>query len=239
MNSSKNSIKLAWFGHCCFLIEMGGLKILIDPYDTYGGNDIDRIEADCLVSSSTWHDHGHIGASPRAHIFSYPGQYQKRKVKIVGIKSEEYRGTPNVIFNIRHSIFSLTNFADLGDPNSVDKISPEEKAILGQTNIAFMRHNITSTRNLYCYDLALKLCNPQIIIPIHYHPKSYVLEQLPKDKQAGYLQKLPEVEKMIKKLKAYERREVDSYECSLNSNDLKRKAILVFSKTHPQVKYTG
>ncbi len=73
----EDQFKLTWYGRCCFLIEALDKKILYDPYDSYCNVDIGRIEADILISSSTWHDHGHIGASPKAFVITYPGKYEK------------------------------------------------------------------------------------------------------------------------------------------------------------------
>ncbi len=173
MQSDK--IKITWYGRCCFLIEIKSTKILIDPHDTFDKIDMGIVKADYVLISSTWHDHGHIGASPSAVVISEPSNYKLlNKITISGIETKENRGTRNVVFNIKWNEFSITNFADLGDLKFLTKLSKTGKQLLAKTNIAFARPNNVNGTKLTSINLALRSCSPKIVIPHHYYPPQFI-----------------------------------------------------------------
>jgi len=230
-------MKITWYGHCCFLFEIDNQKILFDPFDTFNNIDLGIISSDITLISSTWHDHGHIGASPKAYIYSYPGRYKHEDIIITGIESQEARGTPNTIFNVKYQNFSITNFADFGDLCSLEKISQKNKDILQTTNIALMRFNETDDPGIFHYDLALRACDPAIIIPHHYFPLGFIKKHLQGTKQQSYSKKLPKVEHMINALSNYNRLNIKGHDHSIKKSDFDKREILMFSDIHPQVKY--
>ncbi len=222
----KDEVRINWFGRCCFLLETGGKKVLFDPYDTYCKVDIGIIEADILLSSSSWHDHGHIGASPNAYICSYPGLYDISGIKIVGIEAKEGRGTPTVIFNLTFGPFSITNFADLGQEQD---FSDKEKTILESTNIAFIRPN-------FHYELALKYCQPNIIFPEHYFPRYFIEKQVEENEKQSFLQPNNLVDEMMG-ISDYPLKEVAAYNFLIKTKDLSSRKLIRFLKVDPQVRY--
>lgn len=223
-----NNISISWYGRCCFLIESDLKSVLFDPYDTFCNVDIGIIETDILISSSTWHDHGHIGASPKAYICTYPGKDIGSGLNITGIETKEERGTPNVIFNYKVGQFSITNFADFGQDQEFSK---ENKEALESTNIAFVRSGTN-------YELALKYCDPSIVILEHYFPMSFVLEKISSDKNSEFINQNTEVDKTIAETK-YQISNIDDYKVTINYKDLENKRMLKFMKIHPQVIYIG
>ena len=230
MSQNNNSINISWYGRCCFLIKYKDNSILFDPYDTYCNVDIGYIDADILISSSTWHDHGHIGASPQAYICTYPGVDIQNDIKIVGIQAKENRGTPTVVFNVAVGPYSITNFADFGpqEKDAFEKsLTDEYKKILQQTNIAFIRPS---------NEIALNYCQPKAIFPEHYFPKSFTQKQIPKSQQENFLRPIIEIDKMIKDL-AYPVKEIVNHSVNLSLDDLKDTKIYKFLKLHPQVTY--
>jgi hypothetical protein len=232
------NIRITWYGHCAFLITLGKTKILTDPYDHFNNIRIGEIEADHLILSSVAHDHGNIAASVNSWTHNHEGVFDlTEEIKLTGVKTKEYRGTPNTIFNFHYKDFSITNFADLGDPESLNDISESEKNVLKTTNIALMRHNPTLDPEVHSYDLSLKLCDPNIIIPIHFFPKSFVKNEIPPKKQKGYLHKFKLIDEMFKKLPDHKVKNIDSYKTELGSEGLKERQILFFQQIHPQVKY--
>lgn len=237
------NIKITWYGRCCFLVDIAGKKVLFDPYDMFVKIDIGYIESDILLSSSTWHDHGHIGASPGSHIYSYAGEYTNSDIKITGIESKEDRGTPNVIFNIQYGDFSITNFADFGptQEKSFDANATEDELkVLRSTNIAFARPMIereeVGENNVHNEDI-LKYCEPNIIFPEHYHPRSFITEQIPEDTQRKFEPANVMVDELPEAID-YPIEEIDDYQVMIESDDLKEKrTVCRFMKVHPQVKY--
>lgn len=239
MNDCQFNIK--WYGRCCFLVETLNRKILFDPYDTYCGVDIGFIDSDILISSSTWHDHGHIGVSPNAFIITYSGKYEKDGFTINGIEALESRGSPTVIFNVKFGPFSITNFADFGAEQKTkfdNLVKTEELEILKSTNIALARPSISGNINgEYVHDeIFMNYCDPSIIIPEHYFPESFIEESVVENQKENFLSPNKIVHEMVNKL-GYKIEKVRSFEKTISINDLDEKKVIEFLRLHPQVNY--
>jgi len=238
----EESLKISWYGRCCFLIEREGRRVLFDPYDLFCKVDIGLIEADILISSSSWHDHGHVGASPGAWIYSYPGRYENGEIQITGVEAKEDRGTPTVVFNVRWGKFSVTNFADMGpvEEDFFEKgLSDIDRRILGTTNIAFMRPMIEgreiSELNAH-NEIAQKYCSANIIFPEHYFPLSFIEEEVEEDKRESFREAYTIVKEMPEAVR-YRVKAIDDYQVSITETDLNDKHFFEFTRLHPQVKY--
>ena len=235
-------VKISWYGKCCFLVEVDNKKILFDPYDTFCGVDIGIVDADILVSSSSWHDHGHIGASPKAHIYTYPGVYKKDNVTITGIEALEDRGSPTVIFNVKVGQFSITNFADFGpeQKRTFDRYTNKEQLdLLMGTNIAFVRPSIKgSDATVHIHDeIFFDYCKPAILISEHYFPKSFINKSIPEEERDHQYSAEAIAEEMIVST-SYPVEETNSYQIEITENDLGNKKLIKFIEIHPQVKYS-
>ena len=236
-------IKISWYGRCCFLVEMNHKKILFDPYDRFCNVDIGIIDADILISSSTWHDHGHIGASPQAHIITYPGVEEHFGFTITGIEAMENRGTPTVVFNVRNDDISITNFADLGakqDKEFDKSLSCENRAILASTNIAFTRPSIggeeISDNNIH-NETFLKYCKPNIIFPEHFFPQSFIAEHVPKERMGSFLKPNIIVDEMAQAV-GYPEKFIDDFVFVGSAGEIKQARYLCrFLRIHPLVRY--
>lgn len=228
-------IKLTWYGRCCFLIEINNKKILIDPHDQFDGVYMGLVDADHTLISSIAHDHGHIAASPQSLPHHEVGtELLGENIEITGIMTKESRGTSNLIYNIKADNFSITCFADLGDPHSLKKLSQEDKKVLQSTNIAFIRPNqILHKPDVTSGELALKYCEPQIIIPYHFYPIKFIERTKELKKASPYLTR---VENMIEKL-SYKKQQLDGYETKISFDDYDTKTAILFSDIHPQVVY--
>lgn len=178
-----------------------------------------RVDAEILVSSSTWHDHGHIGASPQAHVYTYPGTYNHGDIEIVGIEALEDRGTPTVIFNLKVGPYSITNFADFGpaQQQAFENSVTEERSILAETNIALIRPSIvregTAAKNVH-NEIALEYCQPKAIFPEHYFPRCFTERHVPENQQINLLRPLVVVDEMIEKF-GYPVREIPGHSINL------------------------
>jgi len=237
----EDKFRITWYGRCCFLIEALNKKILFDPYDTYCDVDIGYINADVLISSSTWHDHGHIGASPKAFVITYPGKYERDGFAINGIEALESRGSPTVIFNLKFGLFSITNFADFGAEQKTKfdgLVKAEELEVLKSTNIAFARPSISGDINgEYAHDeMFLDYCNPSIIIPEHYFPETFITEKVAVDQNESFISPNKIVNELVDSL-GYKIEKIESFEKVICINDLNEKKVIEFLKLHPQVRY--
>lgn len=236
-----DEIKISWYGRCCFLLEALDKKILFDPYDRYCNVDIGLIDSDLLISSSTWHDHGHVGASPKAFVITYPGTYKKDGFLITGIEALEDRGSPTVVFNVRFGSFSITNYADFGPGQKEyfdSHVSKEDLEILRRTNIALVRASIKGDpQGEHLHDeIFLDYCRPSIVIPEHYFPESFVNDCVPETEKKNFLDPNIIVNEMIEKLN-YSINEVDDYQTTILAGDLKNGKLIKFLTIHPQVRY--
>ena len=236
-------ITVSWYGRCCFLVEVDGKRVLFDPYDSFCNVEIGFIKAEMLLSSSTWHDHGHVGSSPGAWLFTYPGSENHLGFKVTVIEAKENRGTPTVVFNLMYRDISITNFADLGadeDKEFEKSLTREQKGILKSTKIAFMRPSIAgemvSSHNVH-NEKALKYCQPNIIFPEHYFPESFIQEQVPDSRKKELLRPNIVVDEMSRAI-GYPQETIDGYKVEINTNSLgSRKVFYKLLRLHPQVKY--
>ncbi len=230
-----DSLIITWYGRCAFLIEIAEKKILIDPYDHFSGVDIGEIEADYLLSSSIAHDHGNIAASVDAYTIGYEGEYTlQNDIQVTGIFSHESRGTPNIIWNIKHKNISITNFADWGDESDIAEFNDKEREVLASTTIAFVRPNEVPQKNVQCAELALKVSEPKLIIPHHYYPESFIREYPTDSLIKNHATYKPLINLLISKLD-YAIEEVSSYKVKLQESDMRDKKILLLKKIHPNV----
>ncbi len=218
--------QITWYGRCCFLVELDKKKILFDPYDRFCNVEIGYIDAHILISSSTWHDHGHIGAAPGAWIYTYPGTYNHEGIQITGIEAVEERGTPTVVFNLSYNDISITNFADMGTYDKKN-FTTEQLTLLQHTNIAFLRSG---------HEKVLDFCSPKLLFPEHYLPTSFIEEQIPQSIQSDFKQQVDQAERMLSEL-SYEVKEVNDFQYKVNSSDLIEQKVIQLLKIHPQVTF--
>lgn len=238
-------MRISWYGRCCFLVEFEQKKVLFDPYDLFCNVDLGLIDADVLIISSTWHDHGHIGASPGAWIYSYKGSEENFGMTITGIEALENRGSPTVIFNVRYLDFSITNFADFGRVQSdrfETSLSQHEREVLASTNIAMARPSIVGDEvgeiNEY-NEIFLRYCQPKIVFPEHYFSRGFIHEHIPKQVQE-YQESVNVIVDEMPDALGYELREIDDYKIEITSEQLEteNKLFYKFLRIHPQVKYS-
>ena len=216
---------------------MNKTKILIDPHDGADTIDMGKVKADFTLISSTWHDHGHIGASPHSIILSEAKNYKlPNNIIVSGIETKENRGTPNIIYNIKWKKFSLTNFADLGDFNYQKKVSNCKKKTLASTNIAFCRAGIVDGAKMSLMKLALKSCDPTILIPHHYYPASFANQQ--KGQLKKNMLKVVDNINFVTDQTGFPKEYIKGHSLNLSLDDMKDKRVLMIEKLHPQVKHT-
>jgi hypothetical protein len=137
-----------------------------------------------------------------------------------------------MIFNIKFGDYSITNFADLGDLESIENLSEEDLEIIKSTNIVFARPNpIAVDSEISCGEMALKYCDPKILIPHHYYPIEFLKRTPELDKASLFLDW---VENMLGRLD-YKKENISGYEFEFDINDFDEKTALLFDDLHPQV----
>lgn len=223
-------LEITWYGRCCFSVVLNNIKILFDPYDRFCNIDMGLVDAEVLLSSSSWHDHGNIGAAPGSFVFTYSGIYEHSGISIIGLEAKEERGTPTVVFNIQYENISITNFADLGT-NNIDtffkSLTPQQFEIVEKTNIAFLRTE---------RERVLKYCNPKLIFPEHYLPRQFVETQIPEEFKQDFEDQNIGVDKMLKIINI-PNEEIDDYKYSAILDESFQTKVIRLLRVHPQVKY--
>lgn len=235
-------MKITWYGHNCYRIENDGISFLIDPYDQFRSIDLGVIPADYLLMSSTWHDHGNIAASPKAHVIHEPGFQKLNGFKVWGIEGKEGRGSSTIIHCVQFDDgVCFTNFGDWGDRDGLARLSERERSILAGTDIAFARFNsVDNKNNLRCFDLAYQASAPKIIIPTHYFPISFFNKYPPQpqkqDDRYGKVFGLNHMQRRMRGL-GYALYWVDSHTFGFSLANLRKENMMVtFNYIHPQVK---
>ncbi len=168
-------MRITWYGHAAFLIETGGVRIILDPYRSpdCGGYEPVNDRADLvIVSHENDRYHSHLGQivppfetiralelppGGRAfrgiviealHVFETPERLPEDEVAIVQIRSEDLR----VVF-----------LGDLGHPLRDDEIEP-----LRGAEIVLAAAGGPPTIDFPDIPPLLRAIAPRLVIPMHY-----------------------------------------------------------------------
>ena len=82
---------ISWYGEACFLLEGGGVRILVEPPQKESGIDPPRLKSDILIYSKN------RSQMPETDTFVIdgPGEYEVKGINVVGIADGE-----NTLYNI-------------------------------------------------------------------------------------------------------------------------------------------
>ncbi|MBC7194960.1 MAG: MBL fold metallo-hydrolase, partial [Caldisericia bacterium] len=166
-------MKINFIGHACFLIEIGGLKIMTDPFDKSVPYDFPEGEDVDVVTVS--HDHFDHNATNRVKIRKEVLKDPTDKtIGNVKFKSKSFfhdeemgkRRGKNAIFLIEGEGFRILHLGDLGHV-------PQEKDLEEFKNIDILLIPVGGyfTIDSKKADELIKILNPKVIIPMHYKTK--------------------------------------------------------------------
>jgi len=174
-------MKITYYGHSSFLIEVNGTKILTDPYDASIGYPVRFPEVDIITVSHDHFDHNAIREVPKfKEVLKGSIKKEINGVQFESIKwfhdtkQGKERGTID-IFKITGGGISLVHLGDFGDVN----VNEEVKTFLKGTNVFLL-----PVGGIYTIGPkeALKMIEefkPNIAIPMHYRLKGATLNILP------------------------------------------------------------
>jgi len=83
---------ISWYGEACFLLESGGIRILIEPLQKDSGINLPRLKSDILIYSKPRNEKPEV----ETFIIEGPGEYEIKGINILGIADEE-----NTLYNIK------------------------------------------------------------------------------------------------------------------------------------------
>jgi L-ascorbate metabolism protein UlaG (beta-lactamase superfamily) len=163
-------MKIKFIGHACFLIEIGGLKVMTDPFDKSIPYNFPQGEEVDIVTVS--HDHFDHSAVDRVKVKKEVLKDPTNEV-IDGVKfksksffHDEEKGKrrgKNAIFLIEGEGLKILHLGDLGHV-------PEEKDLDEFKNVDILLIPVGGyfTIDSKKADELIKILNPKITIPMHY-----------------------------------------------------------------------
>ncbi|NJE25989.1 MBL fold metallo-hydrolase [Thermococcus sp. MV5] len=177
-------MKIIWYGHACFWIEMRGVKILIDPYEYVNDDAIDGVDY-ILVT----HEHSdHYGKTPLLARLRDATVIGPKTVYLMAIsdgitKVREIRGGEEIELenNVRVKAIFVEHPSSqypLGYLISNGKktifhpgdtyYTPIFKNLRGEVDVLFVPISGRSTANVREAANIVEIMRPKITIPMHY-----------------------------------------------------------------------
>jgi L-ascorbate metabolism protein UlaG (beta-lactamase superfamily) len=164
------TIDISWLGHSCFTVKGKGVTLLTDPYDESIGYSLGSPKANIVTSSHPHPGHGSIKAvSGEPKAVHGPGEYEVSGVFITGTptfhdaEGGRERGK-NTVFLIEMEDVRLCHLGDLGHPLSTGQV--EE---IGEVDVLMVPVGGVSTIDAGVAAEVVRLLQPGIVVPMHYH----------------------------------------------------------------------
>ncbi|MGQ9845520.1 MAG: MBL fold metallo-hydrolase [Caldisericia bacterium] len=163
-------MKIKFIGHACFLIEISGLKVILDPFDeSIPFKFPEKEEVDIVTISHDHFDHNAVNrVKVRKEVLKDPVD---KIIDGVKFKSKSFfhdeeggkRRGKNAIFLIEGEDFKIVHLGDLGH-------IPEEKELEIFFNPHFLMVPVGGyyTIDSKKADKIIEILNPLITIPMHY-----------------------------------------------------------------------
>ncbi len=161
-------MEISWFGQACFKLKGKNASVLIDPYDPdFTGLKLPKdLSSDVVLVS---HNHKDHNFTSHPMVFDKPGEYEVGGVVITGVSayhdnSEGSERGSNIIFHLFFDGLDIVHLGDLGQ----SKLSEEQVAQIGQTDILFIPVGGIYTIDAEVASDIVSQLEPKIIIPMHY-----------------------------------------------------------------------
>ena len=161
---------ISWYGEACFLLESGGVKILIEPPQKESGINPPRFKSDVLIYSKPRNGKQALNdLETAAFVVDSPGEYETKGVNILGINDED-----NILYNIEMDGIKI---AHLGFLNK--DLNDEKMTFLDDPNVVLIP---VGDKPVLDAETAMKLINrlePSVAIPMLYNIKGLKIKRAP------------------------------------------------------------
>ncbi len=162
---------ISWYGEACFLLEAGGIRILIEPPGKESGLASPRLKSDILICSQR----NRPETNEETFIIDGPGEYEIKDVSISGVGDPSTdSGQANIIYNIEIDDIKIVHLGFLNkEPNN------EKLELIGNPDIVFVP---VGDGPILDAEAAMKLINkiePKIAIPMLYDIKGLKTKRAP------------------------------------------------------------
>jgi L-ascorbate metabolism protein UlaG (beta-lactamase superfamily) len=173
-------VKLTWYGHAAFLVETGGLRIILDPFSPSSGYDPINEPADILAMSQDddrFHSHAEsVLGDPTVLIGKTMG---REPVVVRGIPFraipvwEDAHRTKNqhAMITFEAEGLRVTHMGDLGHA-----LNDEELAAIAGTDILLALAGGRHTVALDDLAAIIEAVKPPLVIPMHYQTGKVLLD---------------------------------------------------------------
>jgi L-ascorbate metabolism protein UlaG (beta-lactamase superfamily) len=165
-------MKITWFGHACFALEMEGKTIVTDPFDESVGYPIPNITADVVTESHQHFDHNaHHLVKGNFRVIDSPGTYTVNGIRIKGVEtfhdpSHGRERGKNIVFVFEGEGIKVCHLGDLGHV-----LTPTQVKEIGEVDVLLVPVGGTYTIGPKEAKEVADLLNAKIIIPMHYKTK--------------------------------------------------------------------
>ncbi|MCX6813346.1 MAG: MBL fold metallo-hydrolase [Candidatus Azambacteria bacterium] len=122
---------ISWYGEACFLLESGGVRVLIEPPQKESGINSPRLKSDILIYSKPRNSEGSSlnGSETETFIIDSPGEYEIKGINVLGIADDHSTGSlpgpegpsgprtagqANTIYNIEIDGIKISHLGFLG-----------------------------------------------------------------------------------------------------------------------------
>jgi len=195
-------MEIKYLGHASFLVKTKDAKLVMDPFDPkMVGLKFPKQEADVVTVSHPHKDHSYLeGVSADALVVEWPGQFEKRGIRIWGNRSyhdkqEGKERGENILYKIEAEGVSILHCGDLG-------VIPSDSQLddIGEVHVLMVpvggKYSLTADEAMEL----IKKIEPSIVIPMHYGRPELAIEGLaPLDefvKKMG-IEQLEPVDKLV------------------------------------------
>lgn len=146
---------ISWYGEACFLLENGGVRVLIEPPQKDSGINPPRLKSDVLILSRP---QSSIKRNGETFVIDGPGEYEVKGIGILGISNGE-----NTIYSIEIDGIKIVHCGFL--KNDLDN---EQQSHIDDADIFLVP---VGGGDVMDAETAMKLINklePSIVIPMLY-----------------------------------------------------------------------
>jgi len=165
---------ISWYGEACFLLESGGVRILIEPPQKESGINSPRLKSDILIYSQQVTSDKRQEL-PETFVIDSPGEYEIKGINVLGIADPSTSsGQVNTIYNIEIDGIKISHLGFLGKDLDNGKM-----ALINDPDIVLVPIGNGAVLDA---EKAMKLINkiePSIAIPMLYDIKGLKIKRAP------------------------------------------------------------
>ena len=168
---------ISWYGEACFLLESGGVRILIEPPQKESGINSPRLKSDILIYLKPQNLKGSLSDESETGTFviDSPGEYEIKGINVLGIADPSLDlEQVNTLYNIEIDGIKITHLGFLGKD-----LDDEKMALINDPDIILVPIGNNAVLDA---EKAMRLINkiePSIAIPMLYDIKGLKIKRAP------------------------------------------------------------